>query len=266
MKVFITADIEGITGATNWSETSQKDEYFAELREQMTAEVRAACEGALSAGADEIWVKDAHGWASSLVHAKLPHQVRLVRGWSGHPYSMMQEINDSFDAAMAIGYHSHAGSNGSPLAHTMTGNMTWFKINGQFASEFVVSAYTAGLVGVPMVFLAGDAGLCRDAQAFLPAITTVPVYEGAGKSTASIHPELALERIRAGVQTALSGDLSRCKVPMPGHFSVELRYRTHADAYHAGFYPGASQTGPHTVTYETGDYFEVLRFFSFCIA
>lgn len=266
MKIFITADIEGITGATNWSETDQKDEYFAELREQMTAEVRAACEGALSAGAKEIWVKDAHGWASSLIASKLPREVRLVRGWSGHPYSMMQEIDSSFDAAMAIGYHSHAGSGGSPLAHTMTGGMTWFKINGQFASEFMISAYTSGLLGVPMVFLSGDAGLCRDAQSFLPALTTVGVYEGSGNSTASLHPQVAVERIHEGVTQALAGDLSRCQVPMPPRFEVEMRYRRHADALHAGFYPGASQTDPHTVTYESEDYFEVLRFFSFCIA
>ncbi len=266
MKVYISADIEGVTGATHWEETDQKNAFYGELREQMTAEVAAACEGALQAGATEIWVKDAHGWACNIIAAKLPREVRLVRAWSEHPYGMMQELDGTFDAALMIGYHSRAGSNGSPLAHTMTGNMVHFKLNGQYLSEFMVSAYTAGLLGVPVVFLSGDAALCQEAQSFLPGLSTVAVQHGVGNSTTSIHPHLAVERIRAGVEAALRGDLPRCRVPMPDHFSVELRYRKHADAYRVGFYPGARAIDSHTVGFEADEYFEVLRFFLFCVA
>lgn len=266
MKIYITADIEGVTGATNWDETDQKNTYYADLREQMTAEVAAACEGALSAGATEIWVKDAHGWGQSLIAAKLPREVRLVRAWSGHPFAMMQELDETFHAALAIGYHSAAGSNGVPLAHTMTDNMIYFKINDQYVSEFMISAYTAGLLGVPLVFLSGDAALCQKAQAFIPGLSTVAVMHGVGNTTISIHPHLAVERIRAGVEAALRAGVSGCRLAMPGHFCVELRYRNHADAYHAGFFPGVTLKEPHTVQFETDDYFEVLRFFSFCVA
>ncbi len=266
MKIYITADIEGVTGSTYWDETDQTNPYYAEAREQMTAEVAAACEGALNAGATEIWVKDAHGWGRNLFPARLPREVHLVRAWSGHPFAMMQEIDETFDAALAIGYHSRAGSGGSPLAHTMTGNMIYYKINGQYVSEFVINSYTAGLVGVPMVFLSGDAGLCQEAQAFLPNLTTLAVMYGAGNSTVSIHPHLAVENIRTGVEAALKSDISKCRVPMPDHFSVELRYRKHADAYHASFYPGVRLIEPHIVGFEADDYFEVLRFFEFCVA
>jgi D-amino peptidase len=266
MKIYITADIEGVTGATRWDETDQKNPYYAELREQMTAEVAAACEGALNAGATEIWVKDAHGWAHNIIPAKLPREVRLVREWSGHPFAMMQELDETFHAALMIGYHSRAGSGGSPLAHTMTDNMIYFTINGQYASEFMVSAYTAGLVHVPVVFLSGDAALCQEAQAFISGLSAVAVMHGVGNTTVSIHPHLAVERIRAGVEAALKADVSKCRAPMPGHFSVEMRYRNHADAYHASFFPGVSLIEPHTVGFEADGYFEVLRFFSFCVA
>ena len=59
MKVYISADIEGVTGAAHWDETNKTHADCGEFREQMTAEVAAACEGALAAGADEVWVKDA---------------------------------------------------------------------------------------------------------------------------------------------------------------------------------------------------------------
>jgi D-amino peptidase len=77
---------------------------------------------------------------------------------------------------------------------------------------------------------------------------------------------LAVERIRAGVEAALQPGLSRCRLPVPGHFCVELRYKNHADAYHASFFKGASLKEPHIVRSEVDDYFEVLRFFSFCVA
>ncbi len=60
MKVYISADIEGVTGVTTWDEAELHKPDHGIAQEQMTAEVRAACEGALNAGATEIWVKDAH--------------------------------------------------------------------------------------------------------------------------------------------------------------------------------------------------------------
>jgi len=265
LKIYITADIEGVSGAAHWDETDHKNADYAAFREQMTAEVAAACEGALNAGATDVWVRDAHWTARNIMAAKLPREVRLVREWSGHPFCMMQELDETFHAALAIGYHARAGSDGSPLAHTMTGNVIYLKINDQYASEFMVAAYTAGLVGVPVVFLSGDAAICQEAQALIPGLATVAVKHGVGNATVNIHPHLAVERIRAGVEAALKADVSKCRVPRPDHFSVEMRYRNHADAYHAGFFPGVRATGSHTVQFEADDYFEVLRFFAFCL-
>jgi D-amino peptidase len=265
MKIFITADIEGVNGATKWEETDQTNQYFLELREQMTAEVKAACEGALNAGASEIVVKDSHGWGCNILHKKLPREARLIRAWTGHPFSMMQGIDKSFDATLVVGYHSQAGNDGSPLAHTMTGNMASVKINGLLSSEFVMSAYTSGYVGVPVAFLAGDAALCAHAKAFIPGITTVAVKECEGNGTDNLHPDVAVELIRENVEKALKGDLAKCAVQMPKVFNVEMGYKRHQDAHTCGFYPGAKQTGPHTVEFSAADYFDVLRFFEFCI-
>jgi D-amino peptidase len=266
MKVFISADIEGVTGATHWNETDKAHADYAEFREQMTAEVAAACEGALNAGATEIVIKDAHWTGRNLIAAKLPREVRLIRGWARDPYSMMAGLDESFHAALMTGYHSRAGSDASPLAHTLTGRVASVKINDRYASEFLINAYTAGWWGVPVVFLSGDAGLCQDAAASLPGLTTVAVMEGRGDATSSIHPALAVERIRSGVELALKGDLARCRVAMPPHFAAEVRYKVHTQARLVSFYPGARLVEPHVVQFDADDYFEVLRFFMFGIS
>lgn len=266
MKVYISADIEGVTGVTDWNETDKAHADYAEFREQMTAEVAAACEGALSAGANEIVVKDAHGSGRNLIAVKLPREVRLMRSWTADPYSMMAGLDESFQAALMTGYHSRAGADTSPLAHTYTGRVVYLKINDRYAAEFLMNAYTAGWLGVPVVFLSGDAGVCRDGEAFLPGLTTVAVMEATGEATSSIHPTLAVERIKSGVEKALKGDLSACRVPMPAHFSIELRFRLHANARQASFYPGARLAEPYVVQYEADDYFDVMRFFMFGMA
>ena len=51
MKVYISADIEGVAGITNWEEARKEHPTYPEFCEEMTAEVVAACEGAMAAAA-----------------------------------------------------------------------------------------------------------------------------------------------------------------------------------------------------------------------
>jgi D-amino peptidase len=71
-----------------------------------------------AAGAKEIVIKDAHATGRNIIASRLPACARLVRGWSGHPLAMVQELDESFDALVLVGYHSKAGTQDNPLAHT----------------------------------------------------------------------------------------------------------------------------------------------------
>jgi D-amino peptidase len=263
MKVFISADIEGIAGITHWDEAEKPHPTYQEFRERMTDEVVAACEGAIAAGAKEILVKDAHDSGRNIIAARLPDCARLIRGWSGHPFSMVQELDASFDALLFVGYHSKAGSDDNPLAHTLRLRIAHLAINGEIASEFQIYSYAAALVKVPGVFLSGDAGICADAQRINPGIVTVPVSRGIGPSTLSIAPALAMKEIRAGVTRALQGDRAACRLTLPKHFTLEIKYTTPIDAYRASWYPGAKHAAPRTVQFESDDYFEILRAIKF---
>lgn len=265
MKIFLSADIEGITGVTHWDETELSHAEYAAAREQMSAEVAAACEGALEAGATEIWVKDSHDSARNLIAAHLPQEARLIRGWSGHPFQTLTQLDDSFRAVLLVGYHSGAGFGKSPLEHTWSGNLMCVKLNGHYISEFSLDALTATYAGAPVVFVSGDKGLCDHAVETNTNIQVVAVKDGIGEATINIHPGLAISRIRAGVKQALQKDPAICRVPLPQHFSLDMCYRKHTRAYQMGFFPGARQVDPFTVRYETDDYFTLLSFFMFAI-
>ena len=266
MKLYLSADIEGVCGIAHWDETDKASKDHEEFRKQMTREVSAACEGAASSGALDILVKDAHWTGRNIVAEDLPQNVRIVRGWSGDPLKMVQGLDRSFQAIGFIGYHSRAGSGGNPMAHTMSGSrVAEICFNDQPVSEFLMHSYAAAYFGVPPIFLAGDAQLCEEVKKLNENIITVPVVEGVGDSTVSIHPQLARERIREGMREALRRDISRCNLTLPPKFQVSLRHKIHTHSYKAGYYPGARRRDDHTITFESSDYYEVMRMLSFTI-
>lgn len=263
MKIYLSADIEGITGITDWAEADLAHADNAEFRERMTAEVVAACEGALAAGATEICVKDAHWTGRNLLAERLPRQASLWRGWSGHPYSMVQGLDRSFAAALFVGWHSGGACSGNPLAHTMSSSkLMGIRVNGQWVTEFHLHAWAAALEGVPVAFVSGDEALCEQVQALGTGATTVDVMRGHGAAVQSRHPAESRERIREGVRLALS-PLRAKAAPLAPRFDVQLVYKDPRDAWRRAFYPGARLVDPVTVGLETGDWFEAMRLLQF---
>lgn len=262
-KVYISADIEGTCGIVNWEETEAGNAYSDHFRAQMTAEVAAACRGALAAGADEIVVKDAHDSARNIYPDRLPKQVKLIRAWSRDPYSMMTGLDESFDAVFFTGYHSASGTGANPLSHTMSTDIIALRINGALTSEFNINSYIAEYFGVPSVLLTGDRGLCDAAKEFNPGITTVPVSEGRGGCSLSVHPARACELIEEAAAKALSAPKELCRIKMPEEFDAEVQLRRPQMAYRASFYPGARLIKPDTVGFKCRDFLDFLKFHLF---
>lgn len=265
MKVFMSVDIEGITSTTDWEECDHNKPPYAKFAEQMTKEAVAACEGAIAAGATEILIKDAHGSGRNIDISKLPENARLIRGWSLHPYSMVQGVDSSFDAIMFVGYHSAASKPGNPLSHTMTGRPLYVKINGQIASEFMMYSYAAASEGVPTVFLAGDKQLCEDGTKLYPNLVTVPVKEGIGGSTVCMSPEKSIKMIRELSEKALRQDFKKDLIKLPESFEVEICFKEHQRAYAMSFFPGMELKDSNTIVLKTDKYFEVLRALKFVL-
>ena len=259
MRVFISADIEGVTGTTAWDETEIGRPGYEAACRQMTAEVKAACEGAIAAGADYILVKDAHDSGRNIDITQLPQCVEVIRGWSGHPFSMAYGVDESFDAAFFIGYHSPAGTNGNPLSHTFTTKTTHITLNGEPCSEFMLYSWAAASVGVPTVLLSGDKALCQLSSEMHPLLKTVAVKDGLGGCTRSINPGLACQRIKDAAEAALKQDLSKGDIQLPEEFELMITYKEHPAAVLRSSFPGCELVGDRTVRFVTRDFFEVLR-------
>ncbi|THB77384.1 MAG: amino acid amidase [Desulfobacteraceae bacterium] len=264
MNIFISADIEGVTGTTVWDEATKTHPDYPEFQAQMTREVSAACLGALEAGADRILVKDAHSTARNLIAGDLPGSVELVRGWSRHPYMMMQELDDSFDAVLFVGYHGPATGVGNPLAHTMdSSKFAEVTINGEVASEFLINTYTAAMENVPVAFISGDREICELASSRVPGIKSVAVKQGKGGSTINIHPETACRKIKETVKQSLLSLSDQPAITLPDAFEAVVTFVDFKAAFRASFYPGARLISPQKIGFDTHSYMDVLRLLLF---
>lgn len=260
LKVFISVDMEGITGVVNGDDATRSGKDYDYFRQTMTREANAAIEGAIAAGATEIIVRDSHGSALNLLPEMLNRNSKLLRDWSQGPMFMMEGIDESFDAAIYVGYHARAGTPNGVLDHTSSGNVTDVSINGISMPETGYNALMAGYYDVPVVFVAGDKAVCDQATELLGNVETVAVKEGIGAAALNLHPEVAREQIREGVERALNNldDYEPYKLSAP--YTLVLTLKTEQNIYRgAALYPGAQRTGDWELTYVADDVMEIIR-------
>lgn len=205
MRIFISCDMEGVAGISDWEQVDRKKFDYARGRALMTAEVNAAIEGALDAGAKKIVVADAHGCMFNLLVEDLHPAAEVVQG-RARTLSMMQGIGRNFDAAAFIGYHAMHGTRNGCLAHTYSGAIRECRLNGRPIGEPGLNAALAAYFNVPLKFLSGDAAVCREIETLLPGIVTAPVKTAMGcKAVQALHPVKARAMIREGIARALAG-------------------------------------------------------------
>ncbi len=258
LKVFISVDMEGITGVVNVDDARRSGKDYDYFRQTMTREANAAIEGAIAAGATEIIVRDSHGSALNLLPEMLHRGAKLIRDWSDGPMSMMEGIDATYDAAIYVGYHAKAGTPNGVLDHTSSGDVTDISVNGVSMPETGYNALMAGYYDVPVVFVAGDKAVCDQARELLGTVETVAVKEGIGAAALNLHPEVARELIRAGVEKALQNldDYKPYRLSAP--YTMVLRLKTEQSIYNGALYPGAKRTGDWELTYVAEDVLKLM--------
>ncbi|MGB3976276.1 MAG: M55 family metallopeptidase [bacterium] len=264
-KVFISVDMEGVTGVVHFDEVERNKSDFMMFRKLMTAEVNAAINGALEAGASDIIVRDAHDEARNILPEELNKSARLLRGWADSPLSMMEGIDNSYNAVMFVGYHAPADTPDGTLSHTMSMKIAELKVNDVVMAEAGLNALIAGMFDVPVVFVSGDKATCDYTRDTLGEIETVVVKEGIGAAAINLHPEISRELIQLHSKKALEklDRFSPFKLSPPYEFKI--RYRYEYSAYKAHFYPGVKRLSSNQVAFRSNDLSACLTFLFFCL-
>ena len=232
MKVFLSTDMEGTAGVVDWSQCRGPGEEYEYYRRQLQAEVNAAIDGALAAGATEFVVNDSHSTMQNLRPHELHGRASYLSG-RHKPMYMMEGLDDSFDAAFFISYHGSAGSASSVLPHTYNPRaIAEVRLNGVVAGEAGVNALVALAYGVPVVLVSGDLVTIDESRPFCPDAEAIVVKESISHNAAlSVHPELARELILDGARRGLErlGDFQLPRIELPAELTVRFHHRAFAE-------------------------------------
>ena len=156
LKIFISVDMEGIGGIGTAEMTRSNGKDYQLGRKLMTAEVNAVVSAIIKFNNDaQILVNDSHGDMQNLIHQELDPKVVYIQG-NKKPYGMVQGLDESYDAAIFIGYHARAGTAKGFLAHTGSGAVKGLWLNNREVGEGGLNTYFSGEMNVPIILAAGD--------------------------------------------------------------------------------------------------------------
>lgn len=260
MKVFFSIDMEGISGISAWEQVTDGSLYYESARALLIGEANAAVEGAVAGGADEIVVTDAHGSTRNIPLERLHPAAKQVSGVP-RPQGMLATLDESFQAALFIGYHAKANSRGV-LAHTWSNSNVSVRLNGMEVGETGLNAAIAGHYGVPVVAVTGDDRLAEEVRVLLPDAEVVIVKRALGRFSAESLPHAnACALVREGVERAVrrTGKVSPFRLAPP--IQVETVFQTPSLADGAVALPGAERVDALTVAWSAPDMLEAFRGF-----
>jgi D-amino peptidase len=264
LKVYISADMEGVVGVVTGDHLGPTGFEYQKAREWLTDEVNAAIRAAQVAGATEIVVSDSHGNGENILLDEIPEGVKLVRSWP-RPLAMMQGIDESFDAALYIGYHTSTTNPEGVRAHTMSsGSLTAVKLNGVAVPEAVINAAIAGHFGVPVVMVSGDDAVVAEVQDHLGDIEGAIVKWSYGfHSAMTVTPQESQEIIADKVRAALARIDDFEPYRLEGPIRAEVSFKNYLAAELLAYLPIVERVDGHTIAFTGKDMVEISKFFSF---
>lgn len=260
-KIYISVDMEGIGAIVSSAQTSAGQFEYGKGRKLMTDEVNAAIEGCLEAGAGKIVVSDSHGNAQNLFPDELHEAALLIRSFP-RALLQMEGIDETFDGAIFIGYHPKEGTPQANLSHTIWGNKIFeIKINGKPVSEAIFNASVAGHFNVPVIMVAGDQNVAKEALGTFGPVETVITKESLGwLSAMSRHPKLICKEIREKSKKAVQRIREFKPYVIKKPIRMELTFKHIYDAEAFSYLPWIKRLSGKKILVETGNIIEINHF------
>ena len=265
MKLYISVDMEGLAGITNWKDETEDRERF---RNAMNEQVEWVLEGISKSKHNKeithIYIADSHGGGQNLSYDRLndkDERVWLVSG-SPRPQYMMPAMDDSFDMVFLVGYHAGAGEAASSMDHTYSGaSVQNVYINGQLMNEGTINSAYAGIVHkVPVGLIIGDSGLERQmkGEGMMPWPEFVCTKQSLSRFSAVYKPKKLLKEEAIAADKKALDENERPQLytlQAPYHCRMDLTNAAKCDQVQQ--MPGIHRTAGRTVEFESTSFTEI---------
>ena len=145
---------------------------------------------------------------------------------------MMQGIDETFAAALFVGYHASTTNPAGVRAHTISSaNLADVRLNGVSVPEAGLNAAVAGSFRVPVVLVTGDDAIGREASALIPGIETAVVKWAYGfHSAKTMTPAAACDLIREKARVAVSRAKGIRPFTVKAPVELEVRFKNYRPA------------------------------------
>ncbi|WP_055669284.1 M55 family metallopeptidase [Desnuesiella massiliensis] len=237
MKIYISADLEGIGGILTKEQVTKGKEEYREACKLLGKEVYSLTEGLIQNGAEEIYVYDAHGTGINIPYDEMHPKAKYIMGYS-HPRVRFPFLDSSFDFIIFQGYHAMAGTGEAILDHSYSSsNIYNIYLNEVKAGELYIDALIASELGVPVALVTGDDKTIREALSIMPWIKTYETKKAIARHCALIKPPvLVREEMKALAQEVVQSRNSYRLLDIPEEvvFKIEGLYSSDTDAANSG--------------------------------
>jgi D-amino peptidase len=270
VKAFVSVDLEGMPYVVIPGHLTLKGVQYEEARKIATKITLTVAKELHKAGFNEIIIADSHGPMVNLKVDDLPDYVELIRGFP-RPLAMVTGI-EGCDVALFLGYHAKSGTAYSTFDHTYSGgSIQSLRINGIEVSEFLLNAYAAGEVKVPVILVAGDYQLLEDdVKEYAPWTERVVLKRSFGRSAARSSGMGKIEKeLQEGVKQAISRfkDKKTKLIVANSPLKIEVTFKSTYFADAAELLPQVTRRSGHDVEYITKSLNEAYEIFQLlCLA
>jgi len=204
MKAFISVDLEGMPYIVTPGHLRLKGALYEEARRIATKVTLIVADELNKNGCENVVIADSHGPMVSVLVDDLPEYVEIIRGFP-RPVSMVSGV-EGCDVALFLGYHAKFGTPKSSFDHTYSGgSINKVQVNGIVTSEFLLNAYVAGELNVPVVLVAGEAQLLQDdVKQYAPWAENVVLKHSLSRVSARSSSMVRIEKeLRKAVRKAV---------------------------------------------------------------
>ncbi len=264
LKVHISVDMEGVAGAVTGDQLGPTGFEYGRFREFMTREAMAAVTAAKEAGATEIVVADAHGNGENLLIEQFPPDVRIVRSWP-RKLTMMAGVDETFDAAIFIGYHASTTNPTGVRAHTFSSaTLTRVALNGVEMTEGSWNAAIAGHFNVPVVMISGDDAAIAEVRSVIGNIEGAETKKSLGfHSALTLTPQAAVDLIGRRVKAALARRGEFKAYRPAGPVTVDVSFKHYRPVEVLAYLPMFERTSAHSIRFRAKDMVEASSVMEF---
>jgi D-amino peptidase len=242
LKLYISADMEGVVGAVTGDQLGPGGFEYQLFRKFMTEEVLAAITAAREEGVTEILVSDSHGNGENLLIEMLPEDVMVV-----------------------LGYHAGTTNPDGVRAHTMSSaRLADVRLNDRSMLEAGVNAAIAGHFGVPVIMISGDDAAVEEAQGIIGDIEGAIVkWNLSFHSAKTLTPEAAYKLIGEKVRAAIRriDDFEPLVLPQP--ITLDVRFKNYRPSQVLAYLSIVERTDAHSIRFVGSDMIEVSKFLEF---